>query len=75
MKTKVYEFDAARFPWVADEDTYIDSNDDNKKKVTLDVEYRAQLTEVAPKVQDLIIGAILAEELKMKLEKATLDGT
>jgi hypothetical protein len=61
VHVKVFDYDEELFPWITIEETYIDPND-NKRKVKLDVEYRAQFDEVASTVRDVLVSSIMAAE-------------
>jgi ribosomal protein S24E len=58
------------FPWVTLEETYVDANDNDRRKVKLDVGYRAQFDEVAPTVRDLLVKCIGAAEREVVVAEA-----
>ena len=70
VQVKVFDYDEELFPWITIEETYIDTND-NKRKVKLDVEYRAQFDEVASTVRDVLVASIMDAEAEAKAAEAS----
>jgi hypothetical protein len=69
VQVNVFDYDENLFPWVTPEETYVDEKDD-KRKVRLDVEYRAQFDEVASTVRDLVVKCIKAAEKEVAVAEA-----
>jgi hypothetical protein len=69
VQVKVFDYDEELFPWITMEETYIDDKDE-KRKVRLDVEYRAQFDEVASTVRDLLVKCIRDAERELARAEA-----